>query len=189
MQTLTPRPFVPSVRALLPASLATLLAACAGPRAREAGSTAAAAPAGAARTSAELEASAPAAGVDPFAPAPWTDAFLQRAVIVADHVRIEGPPGLLDHCVVSSDDAYYEREVTQAGATLTQVTVRRSPEVPEIRAQLDQWQFAAFERVTVVERHDAVEVSVVATGEACLRDPLGKEERGETLRWVGTIRR
>ena len=97
--------------------------------------------------------------------------------------------GLLEHCVVSSDDAFYERSLTQDGTALTQITVRRSKDVPEIRAQLDHWQFAAFERVTVIERLTPCDVTVVATGEACLRDPLGKEERGETLRWVGTIPR
>jgi hypothetical protein len=123
------------------------------------------------------------------APKAWTDAFGQKAVVVAEHVRIEGPDGLLDHVVVSSDDAFYERSVTHDGAKLTQVTMRLGEDVPIIRAQLDQWQFAAFRQVTVVERMEAGDVTVSAHGDASLRDPLGKEERGETLRWVGTIPR
>jgi hypothetical protein len=122
-------------------------------------------------------------------PKPWTDAFGQKAVIVAEHVRIEGPDGLLDHVVVSADDAFYERAVTHDGATLTQITMRLSNDVPIIRAQLDQWQIAAFRQVTVIERAEPCDVAVVATGDASLRDPLGMEERGETLRWMGTIPR
>jgi len=134
-------------------------------------------------------AAAPTAPTEPDGPKPWTDAFSQKAVIVADHVRIEGPDGLLDHVVVSSDDVFYERTVTHDGAQLTQVTTRLGEDVPIIRAQLDQWQIAGLQRITVIERLEACDVTVVATGEASLRDPLGKEERGETLRWVGTIPR
>jgi hypothetical protein len=130
-----------------------------------------------------------AAASDLAPPKPWTDAFGQKAVIVAEHVRIEGPDGLLDHVVVSADDAFYERTATHEGATLTQITMRLSNDVPIMRAQLDQWQIAAFRQVTVIERAEPCDVTVVATGDASLRDPLGKEERGETLRWVGTITR
>jgi len=121
------------------------------------------------------------------APAPWTPRFMQKAVVVADHVRIEGPAGLLDHVVVSSDDVFFEREVRQDGARLVQVTRRISDDVPEIRVQLDQWQFAAFREVTVVEHGAPRGVSVVATGQASFRDPLGAAEHGETLRWDATI--
>jgi hypothetical protein len=134
-------------------------------------------------------AAAPAASDTLDAAKPWTDHFGQKAVIVAEHVRIEGPDGLLDHVVVSADDVFYERTATHDGATLTQITMRLSDDVPIIRAQLDQWQIAAFRRVTVVERGEPCDVTVVATGDASLRDPLGKEERGESLRWVGTIPR
>lgn len=134
-------------------------------------------------------AAAPAAEARPDGPKPWTDAFGQKAVIVAEHVRIEGPDGLLDHIAVSADDAFYERTVSHEGTTLTQVTLRLGDEVPIIRGQLDQWQIAAFRRITVIEHLEPCDVTVVATGDASLRDPLGKEERGETLRWVGTIPR
>ncbi len=134
-------------------------------------------------------AAAPAVPAEPDGPKAWTEAFTQKTVIVADHVRIEGPEGLLDHIVVSSDDVFYERTVTHNGAQLTQVTMRLEDDVPIIRAQLDQWQIAAFRQVTVIERAAPCDVTVVATGDASLRDPLGKEERGETLRWVGTIPR
>ena len=46
-------------------------------------------------------AAAPAVPAKPDGPKTWTEAFTQKTVIVADHVRIEGPEGLLDHVVVS----------------------------------------------------------------------------------------
>lgn len=130
--------------------------------------------------------------LQPLTPTPWTRAFAAKAVVVANHVRIEGPDGLLEHLVVSSDDAYFERQVTHEGQKLTQITTRISADVPEIRAQLDAWQLAAFERVTVIEHlvpkgAKPRAVTVVATGEAVFRDPNGVVERAETLRWDGTI--
>ncbi len=139
------------------------------------------------RASAEGQpATAPAPALDD-APAPWTQRFMQKAVVVADHVRIEGPTGLLDHVVVSSDDAFFERSVRQDGLRLVQVTQRLTDDVPEIRVQLDQWQFAAFREVTVVEHGGPHGVTVVATGQASYRDPLGAAEHAETLRWDATI--
>jgi len=125
----------------------------------------------------------------PDAPLPWTDAFLARAVVVADHVRIEGPVGLLEHVVVSSDDALYERQAQHVGPSFVQTTVRLSNEVPEIRVQLDQWQFAALQRVTIVEHLGPRDVTIVATGDAAYRDPLGGDRHAETLEWTGTIQR
>ncbi|MEZ6018262.1 MAG: hypothetical protein R3F49_24405 [Planctomycetota bacterium] len=137
--------------------------------------------------SAAIPASAGGAEPRSLGPTAWTKAFEASAVVVADHIRIEGPDGLLEHVVVSSDDAFYDRVVTHEGGALVQVTTRLSADVPEIRAQLDNWQFAAFQRVTIVEHLGARDVTVVATGDASYRDPLGAEEYGETLRWAGTI--
>jgi hypothetical protein len=138
-------------------------------------------------TPGERAGSTPAFDPARLAPTPWTTAFAEKAVLVADHVRIEGPNGLLEHVVVRADDAYFERQVEHDGARLVQITRRLSDAVPEIRAQLDNWQIAGLREVTVVEHLAPRDVTVVATGTAVYRDPLGKEQRAETLRFTGTI--
>ena len=120
-------------------------------------------------------------------PTPWTTRFEEGATVVADHVRIEGPDGLLEHVVVRADDRYFDRQVKHGETTLTQITTRLGNEVPEIRAYLDKWTFAAFQKVTVVEHLADVPVSVTAVGGASFRDLNGTLEEAERLEWVGKI--
>ncbi|MEM8709521.1 MAG: hypothetical protein AAGG01_01100, partial [Planctomycetota bacterium] len=132
----------------------------------------------------ESGADAPA---EPWAPAPWTGAFGDTAVMLANAFHIEGPVGLLEHVVASSDDAYYDRSVQTTDKGLMQVIQRTSPDVPEIRVQLDAWTLAAFDRVVILERIDESPVRVIASGDALWRDSDGRIASSERIECTGAI--
>lgn len=127
---------------------------------------------------------------EPYVPAPWTEAFLSPAVLMADSIRIEGPPGLFEHAVTRADDALFLRKVETISEGRLQ-TVRPRPDSPQlevVRAQLDTWQLAAFREVVFLERLDpALPVRVVATGDAVWRDTDGKERRDIRLVFIGEL--
>lgn len=125
--------------------------------------------------------------VDPLAPAPWTGAYTSTAVMLSRTLRIEGPVGLLQHVVASSDDEFYERSVETVNGNLRQIITRSTEEVPEIRVQLDAWTIAVFERVVIIERRDDCPVRVVATGEAIWRDADGNLLSQDRLEFEGAI--
>ena len=133
---------------------------------------------------------APRARRAPAQPTPWTDAFLTPAVLMADTILVEGPPGLFEHAVCRADDALLLRKVETLPEGRLQ-TVRPRPESPEldvVRAQLDAWQLAAFREVAFLERVDpAVPVRVIATGEAVWRDTDGNERRDFRLIFEGEL--
>ena len=124
---------------------------------------------------------------EPWAPAPWTNAFSNSAVMLGHTFRIEGPVGLLEHVVASSDDAFYERSLETTPEGLLQVIRRVSPDVPEIRVQQDAWTLAAFDRVTILERVDCVPVRIVASGDALWRDTDGSIAQGQRIECTGEI--
>ncbi|MFT5731678.1 MAG: hypothetical protein ACJAZN_002544 [Planctomycetota bacterium] len=133
------------------------------------------------------EGAARARPVKPWAPAPWTGSFTSTAVMLAHTFRIEGPEGLLEHVVASSDDEFYERSVEMTPDGLMQIIRRLGPEVPEIRVQLDGWTLAAFDRVTIVERVGDSPVRVIASGEALWRDANGRIAQGQRIECIGEI--
>ena len=121
------------------------------------------------------------------APDPWTGAYSETAIMLSRHMRIEGPEGLLDHVLVSSDDEFFERtlEVTPAGLLQT---VRRSGEdAPEIRIRIDGWSLAAEESVTILERVEPGPVRVIGSGNALWRDINGGLAQADRLEFVGEI--
>ncbi|MEM9382297.1 MAG: hypothetical protein AAGB93_20240 [Planctomycetota bacterium] len=141
-----------------------------------------------------LEMGAPAAPSEPepetvkrTGPAPWTGYFSEKAIMVADTVRIEGPAGLLEHVVASSDDGLYERSIENTEEGLVQITRRMSDDVQEIRVQLDAWSMAVLGRLIVVERLGEGPVRVVADGEAAWRNVNGELIRGDRLEFTGEI--
>ena len=125
--------------------------------------------------------------VQPIGPAPWTGAFADTAVMVARTFHIEGPTGLLEHVVASSDDGLYERSVELTPDGLMQVIERMSDEVPEIRVQLDKWSLAAYDRVVILERATPGPVHVIAEGEAIWRDVDGRLLQAQRLQFTGEI--
>lgn len=138
-----------------------------------------------------VETSAPetdeAPAVAPWAPAPWTSSFHGAAVMLANSFRIEGPEGLLEHVVASSDDAYYDRSVETTPDGLMQVIRRVGADVPEIRVQVDGWTLAAFDRVTILERVGDSPVRIIASGDALWRDADGRIAQGQRIECVGEI--
>lgn len=131
-------------------------------------------------------------------PAPWTEEFMQKALLLADRIRVEGPTGLLDHVVVRSDDALYNRVVKTTEEGFLQVTrvkgvasgQGRQPVHRElVDGQLDAWQLAAYEEIVLLERPGEVPVTVVAVGDVLWEDPDGNRERGPRLEFRGEIHR
>lgn len=125
-----------------------------------------------------------------FEAAPWTDYFDGAAVLVADRIRIEGPPGLLEHLVLRADDDLFERTVKTTPEGLLQTL--RPRQLAEggrelARGQLDAWQLAATGEIVALERPGDVPVSVVAEGEAFWRDPNGEQRRGSRLAFEAPV--
>jgi len=124
---------------------------------------------------------------DFFEPKPWTGAFTETAVMLADTVRIEGPEGLLDHVAAASDDEYYERTADLTSMGFRQTIRRLGPDTPEIRVRIDRWTVAATQRVVILENINACEVTVVASGEAIWRDVDGRVAQADRLEFIGEI--
>lgn len=125
-----------------------------------------------------------------FEAAPWTDYFGGAAILVADRIRIEGPPGLLEHLVLRADDDLFERTVKTTPEGLLQTL--RPRQLAEggrelARGQLDAWQLAATGEIVALERPGDVPVSVVAEGEAFWRDPDGEQRRGSRLAFEASV--
>jgi hypothetical protein len=117
---------------------------------------------------------------------PWTDAFVQPSVLVADEIVIEGPSDLIDHVVLRQDEettAYTTRTIPEG---LWQELAARPQMGVEVRAQLDAWSLAAFKRITVLQRPGEVPVTVRAFGKAYWAAADGSgERRGEQLAFQG----
>lgn len=135
----------------------------------------------------EFTAADEAPEADSLAPAPWTGAFSETAVMLAGTIYVEGPQGLLDHVAARVDDAYYERATETTEQGFLQTIVRPSEDVPEIRVRLDRWTMAAISRVVILERFDECSVTVVASGDAIWRDVDGTLARSPRLEFVGHI--
>lgn len=123
----------------------------------------------------------------PAAPRPWTGAFSGTAVLLAERLRIEGPPPLLEHVVASSDKELYDRRVTTTADGLVQVVRRRKGSEREVRVQLDRWSLAAHEEVVIVETAADGPVRVIASGDAVWRDLDAHQMEGQELQFSGAI--
>jgi hypothetical protein len=124
---------------------------------------------------------------EPPAPAPWTETFMAPATLVAEEVRIEGPPGLIEHVAVAQDPdniSYVSRAVPQG--LLQEWTVKPSGSDEPIRGRMDALDLAVTRRLVVLERPAAVPLVVEARGEVWWRrESDGREQRGASLRLVG----
>lgn len=118
-------------------------------------------------------------------PRPWPTDFEASAVLVAEEVRVEGPPGLISHFALRVDPEFHDRseETTPAGYLQTVVTKPGSP--VEIRAYLDQLEIAAFARLTMLERPGDCDIVVRASGDVYFtRTKGGEPQRSPTLQLV-----
>jgi len=118
---------------------------------------------------------------------PWTLEFMESAVLVAGDVRIEGPPGLLDHFAQLQDpDVHTYRVRTLPEGLLQETTVEQLGSVFPIRCNLDNLNIVAERRLTVLERPGEVPVRVLASGDAYWkRTNSDNERRGEQLELIG----
>jgi hypothetical protein len=133
----------------------------------------------------------PRADLLPLPPSalPWTDAFLESALLVAETVYIVGPPGLISHFVGRVEEGILtEVKAVPEGLRQTYSVARASAGL-EIRAQLDQLSIVAERRLVVLERPGPVDVVVEASGDVYHRDAAGLERRVQVLRLAGPLNR
>ncbi len=137
----------------------------------------------------DANAAAPAAPRKKEPEKPWTTAFAKNTVIVADEVSIEGPPGLLEHVVVSQGAEFFEHSERATPDGMLQITRVKDDAVapPAIRVQLDAWAIEVVRSVRVLERVTEVPVTLDARGSVfaqALAD--SSEKRSESMHFVGT---
>lgn len=121
---------------------------------------------------------------------PWTTAFEPRALLLADNVRVEGPVGLLEHFATGFEQQHHSRSVETRPEGFVQTVQIRHAAAPHIRGKLDGLDIVAQHSLVVIERPGAVDVKVIATGEAYWSNPgTGEEQRGDALEFTGQIER
>jgi hypothetical protein len=113
---------------------------------------------------------------------PWTGEFLRPSALVAGEVRIEGPPGLLEHVAARPDPLFHELEVKTVPDGLLQTITRKPGGSPvEIYAWLDAMEIAALTKLVILERPGGDEVRIVGRGDAWWRVVGGDERRGPLI--------
>lgn len=126
--------------------------------------------------------------VEPAPPLPWPADFQGSATLLADRIRVEGPPGLLDHCVTRSDDRLFLRTVKTTEEGLLQV-VQPGPAAAgdPVRGQLDGWALAALQQLVLLERPNAEAVTVIAEGGVFWATPDGDEQRAARREFIAPL--
>jgi hypothetical protein len=119
---------------------------------------------------------------------PWTSAFYEPAVLLADVIDVRGPEDLLAHLVVAQNPEVleYSSRTTTAGL-VQEVQVRPgTPGLVEIKAQLDALEMVATRRLVVLQRPGNAPVEIRAAGNAYYARADGSGERRESvIRLVG----
>lgn len=114
----------------------------------------------------------------PRPPAPWTEEFTEPVVLVADKVRIVGPPQLLDHLAVRADEALFAPDAETMLIGFLQVWKRRPNQTGgEVRAYIDGSQFVALNSLEVLARPGWHEVQIVGSGDVMLARPGEPQQR------------
>ena len=127
-----------------------------------------------------LEAAAPNLG-------PWTTAFADKAVLIADVILLEGPPDLLAHFASAQDPAIatYSTRTTPDGL-LQETQVRDGYGGVDLPGQLDGWELHALRKLVVLQRFEDAPVILRARGNAYWADAAsGREKRGNELAFRG----
>jgi hypothetical protein len=118
---------------------------------------------------------------------PWTDAFMQEAVLVARRIRISAPDRVAERFVALQDPDNVSIEIETTTDGLRQ-TYRVTGGDAMARGQLDAWQLAAEELLVVLQRPGRVDVELVAEGDAFFqRVGAGEGQRGSLLTFRGVV--
>ena len=111
---------------------------------------------------------------------PWTEDFEASALLLADEIVIEGPPGLIGHVAVRQNPQWFDYEIKTVAEGLLQVTTPKlgGPGEP-VAAQLDGLKLFAVVRLRILERPNEIPVTVHARGEALWQDEQSGAQRRE----------
>lgn len=119
----------------------------------------------------------------------WPKRFREPAILVADEITIEGPPGLLNHVATEQNPEAVDYEVTTTPNGLLQsAVVRQNANRGNVQAQLDGWTLVATRRMQVLERPGRGPVRVLSKGNAYWHPQngeFGQIQRGAKLEFVG----
>jgi hypothetical protein len=134
-----------------------------------------------------------AAAPDPSAPLPtdvappWPSEFSKPAMLIADDISIEGPPGLVAHFAARVDPNVQQQvQKTIPSGYLQQITVKTGGEDSEIKAQLDNLSLVATRRISALERPGPVDLVIQARGRVSWHDLATKEvKRSESMTFTG----
>ncbi|MFT5284074.1 MAG: hypothetical protein ACI8TQ_000225 [Planctomycetota bacterium] len=123
----------------------------------------------------------------------WTPDFLNSALLIADTIRIEGPPALRIHMALPQDAVALETKTKATNHGLLHVFTVRPDSDETVKAILDKWQIVATKRLEVLERPNETDVTITARGEAAWLPTLEsegvQERRGAELLFVGKLER
>lgn len=125
----------------------------------------------------------------PAEPLMWTRSFLDKAVLTAGVVEIEGPELLRDRAVLRREEYHHEHsERADKDGYWIEQRQRADSDGSPIRAQLDELVIDAYERITIRIRPGAKRVVVRASEDVFLYAlSSGKETRTENLTLVGEL--
>ena len=118
---------------------------------------------------------------------PWTTAFVDSAILVAEEIHVSGPSGLLRHFAARVEEEYHARDEETIPEGYRQIiTVRPDGPMVEVRGYLDHLELAATARLTVLERPGDVDVVIEASGDVLYScSAQERTERRSSIRLVG----
>lgn len=117
--------------------------------------------------------------------APWTAEFQGSAILIADEVSIEGPPGLVDHVAYKQVPEQKYAAKTTAEGFFQEVTAGEASTDP-IWIHVDHLTINAVRRGSWLERVHDGPVRITARGRAYWKNlDSGQEQRAETIELVG----
>lgn len=115
---------------------------------------------------------------------PWTRAFAERTVIVAEDIVVDGPDDLVEHIAAhQSGKVLYKAETVETGF----LELYQSQGDDFAKVQLDQWELVGTKRIRVLRRPTLdVPVKISAQGEVYFARPAtGEEARSTEASWIG----
>jgi hypothetical protein len=143
----------------------------------------------AACTTVPAETSEPAGTTTGLPDRGWTEEFFEPAVLLANEIRISGPPGLMRHFAMRADEPWHTRtESTTPDGYVQEVRVRDVDlkAIVEIRGYLDRMELVALRGIRVLERVSEGPVVVEASGDVFYSlTATGESQREQALRLVG----